>query len=68
MAFFIRPHANLWLDGEVDVLRSSDDGLFIPMQYPQRLPRTFYKQSDPEWQEFVKMSWDEDRKDAVRGQ
>jgi len=48
-------------------LEPSEDSVFIPMQYPQQLPRTYYKQSDPEWQEFVKISWDDDKKDALRG-
>jgi len=52
---------------EEDELRSSDVSVFLPMQYPKQLPQTFYKQSDPEWQEFVKMSWDEPRKEAIRG-
>lgn len=43
-----------------------EDALFIPMQWPTRLPQTYYKQSDPDWQEFVKMSYDDQRKADVR--
>lgn len=54
-------------DGNIVSTDEDMDSWFIPMQYPFPLPRSFYRHSDPEWQEFVKMSWDEDRKNAVRG-
>lgn len=60
---------NLLVDEDGNIVSTDEDmdSWFIPMQYPFPLPRSFYRQSDPEWQEFVKMSWDEDRKNAVRG-
>ena len=54
-------------DGNLVGGEQDNDSWFIPMQYPERLPSVFYRNSDPEWQEFVKMSWDEQRKDMVRG-
>lgn len=36
-------------------------GLFIPMTWLTKMPRTYYKRSDPEWQEFVKISNDKPR-------
>lgn len=44
-----------------------EESFFIALSYPQKLPQTFYKSSDPEWLDFVKMSQDEARKDALRG-
>lgn len=44
-----------------------DEALFIPCSIPQKLPKTFYRQSDPDWQEFVRVSNDEKRSSAVRG-
>lgn len=54
-------------DGNLIRGEQDNDSWFIPMQYPERLPRVMYRQSDPEWQEFVKISWDEQRKATVRG-
>jgi hypothetical protein len=43
------------------------DSLFIPFGWPKRQPRTYYKGSDPEWQEFIKFSKDlEKHKDVQR--
>ena len=70
-------------DGIVDVERNNDpdredpegdeefegdeDALFIPFSWPKQQPRTFYKGSDPEWQEFIKLSKDPQRhKDIQR--
>lgn len=52
-----------------EAAQSGDEeaSLFVPLQWPQQLPRTYYKQSDPDWQEFVRMSNDEGRANAVRG-
>lgn len=40
---------------------AEEDNTFIPMTWPTKLPRTFYKGSDPEWQEFVKIAKDKPR-------
>lgn len=40
---------------------SQEDSLFIPMTWSTKLPRQFYRGSDPEWQEFVKVAKDKTR-------
>lgn len=35
---------------------TDSDSTFIPLTWATKLPRTFYKGSDPEWQEFVKIA------------
>ncbi|KAF2723235.1 hypothetical protein K431DRAFT_283042 [Polychaeton citri CBS 116435] len=45
---------------EVD-LYADEDSTFIPMTWAQKRPRTYYKGSDPEWQEFVKVAKDKPR-------
>lgn len=39
---------------------------FLPLQAPKKLPRQTYRQWDPEWQEFVKLSRDTRRQAAIR--
>ncbi|CAK4033412.1 Hypothetical predicted protein [Lecanosticta acicola] len=43
-----------------------EDSLFIPMTWAKKMPRTFYKGSDPEWQEFIKMAKDKQRQKKVQ--
>ncbi|KAL1311614.1 hypothetical protein AAFC00_001725 [Neodothiora populina] len=40
---------------------SEEDSFFIPLTWARKLPRTYYKGSDPEWQEFVKVAKDKPR-------
>ncbi|KAL9056358.1 MAG: hypothetical protein Q9162_002949 [Coniocarpon cinnabarinum] len=47
-------------------LDDEDGGSFVPVQAPKQLPRQNYKQSDPEWQEFIKLSQDSSRQATVR--
>lgn len=47
-------------DSEEDEF-AEEDNTFIPMTWPTKLPRSFYKGSDPEWQEFVKVAKDKPR-------
>jgi hypothetical protein len=47
-------------EGEEDEF-ADEDSTFIPMTWATKLPRTFYKGSDPEWQEFVKIAKDKAR-------
>ena len=47
-------------DSEEDEF-ADEDNTFIPMTWPTKLPRTFYRGSDPEWQEFVKIAKDKPR-------
>lgn len=66
---FPPPYVNSQLTHVVEEKLSDEDeeSIFIPFSIPQKLPKTFYKQSDPDWQEFVRMSNDEKRSKAVRG-
>ncbi len=32
--------------------------IFIPLGFPYKLPRTYYKGTDPEWQSFIQLSKD----------
>ncbi|EME79681.1 uncharacterized protein MYCFIDRAFT_204907 [Pseudocercospora fijiensis CIRAD86] len=52
-------------DGE-DVGYASEDSLFIPLTWSKKMPRTFYKGSDPEWQEFVKIAKDKQRHKKIQ--
>lgn len=53
------------VDGEEGKEVEVEDGLFIPVGWPQQQSRTYYKGSDPEWQEFIKFAKDPKRhKDA----
>jgi hypothetical protein len=45
---------------------ADDDSLFIPLTWAKKLPRSFYKGSDPEWQEFVKVSKDKARHKKIQ--
>jgi hypothetical protein len=47
-------------EGEEDDY-ADEDSTFIPMTWATKLPRTFYKGSDPEWREFVKIAKDKPR-------
>lgn len=47
-------------DAEEDEF-ADEDSTFIPMTWPTKLPRSFYKGSDPEWKEFVKVAKDKPR-------
>jgi len=37
---------------------SEEDSLFIPLTWAWKLPRSFYKGTDPEWQDFVTFAKD----------
>ena len=47
-------------EGEEDVF-ADEDSTFVPMTWATKLPRNFYKGTDPEWQEFVKVAKDKPR-------
>ncbi len=54
-------------DEEDEEFEGDEDALFIPFSWPKQQPRTFYKGSDPEWQEFIRLSKDPQRhKDIQR--
>ena len=40
---------------------ADEDSKFIPLTWAKKMPREFYKGSDPEWQEFRKVASDKER-------
>ncbi|GIZ43723.1 hypothetical protein CKM354_000694000 [Cercospora kikuchii] len=44
------------------------DSLFIPLTWSTKLPRTFYRGSDPEWQEFIKIAKDKERHTKIQNE
>ncbi|KAF2636368.1 hypothetical protein P280DRAFT_378860, partial [Massarina eburnea CBS 473.64] len=56
-------------DEEEDEDEDEEEGLiFFPTGFSRPKPRTFYKGSDPEWQEFVKLARDRNRINRIRGE
>lgn len=56
----------------MDIIEEEEDhehegAIFIPFIWPRMAPRTFYKESDPDWQEFAKVAGDEERLNTIRG-
>ena len=45
---------------------AEEDSTFIPMTWAKKLPRSFYKGSDTEWQEFVKIAKDKPRHKKIQ--
>lgn len=44
---------------------ADEDSTFIPLTWSTKLPRTYYKGSDPEWQAFVQLSKDAGRQKKI---
>jgi hypothetical protein len=59
-------------DENVDDTDNPDEeegsGFFLPIMWPVEEERTFYKGSDPEWQEFVKFANNQSRRKEVIGE
>lgn len=47
---------------------ADEDSTFIPMTWATKMPRTFYRGSDPEWQEFVKIAKDKQRHHKIQNE
>lgn len=47
---------------------AAEDSTFIPMTWSKKLPRQFYKGSDPEWQEFLKVARDKPRHAKIQNE
>lgn len=45
---------------ENDISKEATEGntIFIPLGFAYKLPQTYYKDTDPEWQSFVQLSND----------
>lgn len=53
-------------DGDFEDSEFADDeSLFIPLTWAKKLPREYYKGSDPEWQEFIKFAKDQPRHQRI---
>ncbi|KAG8623514.1 hypothetical protein KVT40_008490 [Elsinoe batatas] len=44
-----------------DVFEGDEDAIFIPLMPAKKLPREYYKGTDPEWQEFKKIAPDKEK-------
>ena len=44
-----------------------EDAIFIPVAWPQKRPREFYKGTDPEWQSFMELARNEKRRRQLQG-
>lgn len=57
---------------EVDVgegpFYADEDSTFIPLTFPTKSPRAYYRGSDPEWQEFVKVARDKPRHKKIQNE
>lgn len=54
-------------DGEEDEEEYDDALLFLPTGLSRPTPKKFYRGSDPEWQDFIKMAKDKPRVEKIRG-
>ncbi|KAI4151064.1 MAG: hypothetical protein LQ340_003715 [Diploschistes diacapsis] len=57
-------------DEEEDIVpdEQPDDAWFIPVGWPQRKPREYYRGSDPEWRSFTEFAKNEERGRLVRSE
>ncbi|KAF1959404.1 hypothetical protein CC80DRAFT_440888 [Byssothecium circinans] len=55
-------------EDEVDEEEEEEGLIFFPTGFSRPKPKTFYKGSDPEWQEFVKIAPDRKRLDRIRAE
>lgn len=54
-------------DGDEEEAEEVDNALlFLPTGLPRPAPKTFYKGSDPEWQEFKRIAADKGRAEKIR--
>lgn len=59
-------------EGDIDTIRhvedSTDEGpIYIPLSWPRKREGKFYGASDPEWQEFIKLSRDYQKIKSLKG-
>jgi len=45
-------------EDEADGTEDDEDAIFIPFSWPKKIPKTYYRGSDPEWKAYVKFSKD----------
>ncbi|KAK4997044.1 hypothetical protein LTR66_003470 [Elasticomyces elasticus] len=56
------------LKNKTDAELDQEESLFIPMTWATKMPKTFYKGSDPEWQMFLKIAQDKKKLAEMRTQ
>ena len=47
---------------------NEEDTIFIPLGFAYKLPRKFYKGTDPEWQSFIQLSRDKKRCEFLKSE
>lgn len=52
-------------DGQEEIDLDEDDPLFIPLTWPTEMPREYYRGSDPEWQQFIRVAKDRKLQDQI---
>ena len=45
---------------------ADDDNTFIPLTWSTKMPKTYYRGSDPEWQDFIKIARDKSRHKKIQ--
>lgn len=55
-------------EGEEGPFYADDNSTFIPLTWGTKLPRTFYRGSDTEWQDFVKVAKDKSRHKKIQNE
>ncbi|KAI4157873.1 MAG: hypothetical protein LQ342_007939 [Letrouitia transgressa] len=47
---------------------NENETYFIPLGFPYQLPKTYYKGSDPEWESFVQLSKNRERRERLKNE
>ncbi|KAL9088732.1 MAG: hypothetical protein Q9165_006041 [Trypethelium subeluteriae] len=58
--------SNTGEDDDLEDYGADEDSLFIPLSLAKRKQRSFYRGSDPEWQEFIKLASDKQRHQKIQ--
>lgn len=53
-------------DEDFEDTEPDEDSIFIPLGFAKRKERSFYRGSDPEWQEFIKLANDQERHKRIQ--
>lgn len=52
-------------EGEEDDEEEGEEMFFLPLSWPKLADRVYYKGSDPEWQEYIKLSKDKPKQSKI---
>ena len=64
---YLRPWQRLIKVTEEEADDEHEVAVFVPFQWPRMATRTFYKESDPDWQEFARVAGDEEKLNTIKG-